>query len=81
MYNMNKCFEFISIIEAYGLMNLRFNGQTFTWCIQRVVVARVWKRLDKAIVKDRWLATISETTIDHLPTISSDHTNFYGNDP
>lgn len=81
MYNMNKCFEFISIIEAYGLMNLGFNSQTFTWCMQRVATTRVWKRLDKAIDKDRWLATIPETTIDNLPTVSSNHTHFYGNDP
>lgn len=50
MYNMNKSFEFISIIEACGLTDLGFNGQPFTWCNQRSAEARVWKRLDRAMV-------------------------------
>ncbi|KAH0775105.1 hypothetical protein KY290_012242 [Solanum tuberosum] len=45
-YNMNNSFEFIGVIEACGLTNLGYTGLPFTWCNQRDVEARVWKRLD-----------------------------------
>lgn len=51
-YNMNKSFEFISVIEACGLVNLGYSGQHFTWCNQRSEEHRVWKRLDRAMVND-----------------------------
>lgn len=76
LYNMNKSFDFISVIEAYGLIDLGFNGQPFTWCNQRAANPRVWKRLDRAMVNDRWLEIMPQTTIDHLPSVGSDHTPF-----
>ncbi|KAG5580344.1 hypothetical protein H5410_050971 [Solanum commersonii] len=42
-YNMNKSFEFISVIEASGLIDLGVDE------------ARVWKRLDRAMANDQWL--------------------------
>lgn len=74
MYNMNNCFDFISIIKTCRLTDLRFNGQTYTWCYQRAAEARVWKRLDREMVNNKWLEVMPQTTIDHLPAISSDHT-------
>lgn len=55
MYNMNNSFDFISIIETCGLIDLGFNGQPYTWCNQIITEARVWKRLDWAMVNDKWL--------------------------
>lgn len=35
IYNMNKSSEFISIIEACGLVYIGYYGHPFTWCNQR----------------------------------------------
>ncbi|KAG5586740.1 hypothetical protein H5410_047174 [Solanum commersonii] len=64
-YNMNKNFEFINVIEACGLTDLGFHGQKFTWCNHRDGEARIWKRLDRAMVNDKWT-----TGSDHCPLLS-----------
>ncbi|KAK4733755.1 hypothetical protein R3W88_008016 [Solanum pinnatisectum] len=73
-YNMNKSLEFISVIEACGLIDLGYTGLPFTWCNQRAAQARVWKRLDRAMVNDKWLEVMPLTTIEHLSFVGSDHT-------
>ncbi|WMV45632.1 hypothetical protein MTR67_039017 [Solanum verrucosum] len=72
-YNMNKSLDFITIIEASGLMDIGYSGQHYTWCNQRAAEAKVWKRLDRAMVNDKWLELMPQTTITHLPSIGSDH--------
>ncbi|XP_015168633.1 uncharacterized protein [Solanum tuberosum] len=72
-YNMNKSFEFLSVIEDCGLLDLGYNGSHFTWCNQRTEEARVWKRLDRAMVNDQWLENMPQSTISHLPFVGSDH--------
>ncbi|KAK4729629.1 hypothetical protein R3W88_022617 [Solanum pinnatisectum] len=71
-YNMKKSLEFIGIIEACGLLDLGFNGPKFTWSNQRGIQFRIWKRLDRAMVNDRWLQYMPHTSITHLPS-GSDH--------
>ncbi|XP_055814558.1 uncharacterized protein LOC129884254 [Solanum dulcamara] len=73
IYNMRKSFEFISIIEACGLQDLGFSGQKFTWYNQRGILSRIWKRLDRGMVNDKWLEVMPQTPITHLPTVGSDH--------
>ncbi|KAH0716651.1 hypothetical protein KY290_012911 [Solanum tuberosum] len=48
-YNMNKSFEFISVIEACGLIDLGYTGLPFAWCNRRDTQATVWKRLDRSM--------------------------------
>ncbi|XP_055822053.1 uncharacterized protein LOC129890541 [Solanum dulcamara] len=72
-YNMNKSFEFISVIEACGLTDLGFHGQQFTWCNKRDADARIWKRLDRAMVNDAWLEAMPVSTLNHLASTGSDH--------
>ncbi|KAK4731480.1 hypothetical protein R3W88_024468 [Solanum pinnatisectum] len=72
-YNMNKSLEFISMIEACGLIDLGYTGLPYTWCNQRNAQARVWKRLDRSMVNDKWLETMPQTTIEHLSSVGSDH--------
>lgn len=50
---MNKSSEFISSIESCGLVDIGYNGQPFTWCNQRDEGARMWKRLDRALVNHK----------------------------
>ncbi|KAG5580340.1 hypothetical protein H5410_050967 [Solanum commersonii] len=71
--NINKSFEFISVIEACGLTDLGFTGIPYTWCNQRTAQARVWKRLDRSMVNDKWLEVMPQTTIEHLSSVGSDH--------
>ena len=52
-YNINKSHEFLSIIEACGLMDMGYNGQNYTRCNHRKNGDRVWKRLDKGMVNDK----------------------------
>ncbi|XP_049399717.1 uncharacterized protein LOC125863742 [Solanum stenotomum] len=72
-YNMRKSLDFIGVIEACGLMDLGFNGPRFTWSNQRGINFRIWKRLDRAMVNDRWLKDMPQTNITHLPSVGSDH--------
>ncbi|XP_049348975.1 uncharacterized protein LOC125813529 [Solanum verrucosum] len=72
-YNMNKSLEFIGVIEAYGLTDLGYTGLPYTWCNQRDAEARVWKRLNKSMVNDKWLENLPQTTIENLSSVGSDH--------
>ena len=51
-------------------MDIGYSGQHYTWCNQR---SRVWKRLDRAMVNDKWLECMPQTTISHLPVVCSNH--------
>ncbi|XP_049410619.1 uncharacterized protein LOC125873814 [Solanum stenotomum] len=53
-YNMRKSLEFIVVIEAFGLMDLGFSGQKFTWYNKRGIHSRVWKILDRAMFLNCW---------------------------
>ncbi|XP_015170975.1 uncharacterized protein [Solanum tuberosum] len=56
-YNMNKSFDFIGVIE----------------CNQRDADARVWKRLDRSMVNDKWIEVMPQITIENLSSVGSDH--------
>ena len=49
------------MIEAFVLIDLGYTGIPFTWCNQRDANARVWKRLDRAMVNDNWLEHMPQT--------------------
>ncbi|KAK6780088.1 hypothetical protein RDI58_022272 [Solanum bulbocastanum] len=73
VYNMKKSLEFIGVIEACGLMDLGFSGPKFTWSNHRGINSRIWKRLDRAMVNDKWLQDMPHSNITHLPSVGSDH--------
>lgn len=54
-------------------MDLGFNGPKFTWSNQRGINFRIWKRLDEAMVNDKWLPDMPHTGITHLPYVGSNH--------
>ncbi|XP_019223633.1 PREDICTED: uncharacterized protein LOC109205377 [Nicotiana attenuata] len=65
--------EFLSMIEDCGLTDLGYYGPRYTWSNGRGPCSIVWKRLDRGLVNDNWLATFSATTISHLDSTGSDH--------
>lgn len=72
-YNIIKYFEFISVIEACGLIDLGYNGHQVIWSNLRGTNFRVRKRLDRGMVNDKWLEDMPHSTITYLPYIGSDH--------
>ena len=64
-YNMKKSFEFISIIEACGPIDLGLSGLKFTWCNKRGIAQRIWQRLDSDLVNDIWPESMLQTTGSH----------------
>lgn len=72
-YNMKKILDFISVIEGCGLIDLGFARQKYIWSNNREIMFSVWKRLDRAMVNDKWLELMPQTISTHLPTVSSDH--------
>lgn len=74
---MNKSLEFISIIEACGLVDMGYNGQHYKWCNHRKDGARIWKRLDRGMVNDKWLDRMPQSTITHLPSVGSYHSPLF----
>ncbi|XP_055825193.1 uncharacterized protein LOC129893811 [Solanum dulcamara] len=70
---MKKSHEFINIIETCGLQDLRFCGQRYTWSNHRGIFFRIWKRLDRGMVNDKWLEMMPQTSITHLPSVGLSH--------
>ncbi|KAK4722554.1 hypothetical protein R3W88_012787 [Solanum pinnatisectum] len=72
-HRANRCFDFISTMEACGLSDLGFVGPKFTWCNNRRPSKRIWKRLDRVFVNDLWAQSYHTNTIKHLARTGSDH--------
>lgn len=72
-YNINKSLEFIEIIDSCGLLDMGYSGHPYTWCNHRKDGARIWKRLDRGMINDKWMERMPQTTITHLPAVGSDH--------
>ncbi|OIT19367.1 hypothetical protein A4A49_42072, partial [Nicotiana attenuata] len=72
-YHINKSLELISMIEDCGLTDLGYYGPRCTWSNGRGPCSIVWKRLDRGLVNDSWLASNPATTITHLASVGSDH--------
>lgn len=62
-YNINKSLEFLSIIEACGLIDMGYIGQHYTWCNHRKDGATIWKRLDRGMSNDKWLEKMPHTVL------------------
>uniref|UniRef100_A0A8C0UC45 Reverse transcriptase domain-containing protein n=1 Tax=Cyanistes caeruleus TaxID=156563 RepID=A0A8C0UC45_CYACU len=72
-YQIKKSLEFLSMIEDCGLTDLGYYGSKYTWSNGRGPNSIVWKRLDRGLANDSWLAAHSATTITHLASAGSDH--------
>ncbi|WOL07127.1 reverse transcriptase [Canna indica] len=56
-----------------GLMEIKFEGNSFTWDNKRKGARRIQARLDKGLVNWEWIDMYSSNTIKHLNMIAFDH--------
>lgn len=54
MHRAQRCFNFISNMEACGLSDSGFVGPRYTWCNNRRHGKRIWNRFDRVLVSDLW---------------------------
>ncbi|OMO50810.1 reverse transcriptase [Corchorus capsularis] len=71
--NIGRCLSFSSMILTYGLIDLGFNGSSFTWVNKRKGLARVQERLDRALANSDWRLRFPDAIVQHLPRLHSDH--------
>ncbi|XP_060190835.1 uncharacterized protein LOC132620152 [Lycium barbarum] len=75
-YSLNKSIPFIDCLNDCGLSDMGFTGNAFTWCNERKEQEIIWKILDRVLANEKWDEDIGNTTIQHLPRLSSDHCPF-----
>lgn len=73
IHTTQRCFDFISTMEACGMTDIGFTGPRFTWCNKRSPSKRIWKRLDRVLINDHWSQRFPTNTIKHLIRTRSDH--------
>lgn len=66
--------KFREYLDYCDLIDLGFNGPTFTWTNQREVWGLIQERLDRAIANQRWILKFPSASLLHLPrNLASDH--------
>ena len=67
MRNFREC------LNEYGLFDLGFVGQRFTWCNGRFGEQRTLVRLDRVVADERWMELFPEAQVQHFSMSASDH--------
>ena len=67
MRNFRDCLSF------YGLTDLGFVGQRFTWCNERLGKQRTLVRLDRIVANEEWRRIFPEAMVHHVSMIASNH--------
>lgn len=65
------------MVQATGLNDLGFKGNSYTWANKRQGQAYVAARLDCALANANWLDNLDDPTVTHLPKLSSDHSPYF----
>ncbi|KAK1299747.1 putative ribonuclease H protein [Acorus calamus] len=65
--------EFNQASASARLIDIGFQGPRFTWSNNRLGLARISARLDRAFVNHDWLNLFNATSLLHLAFIGSDH--------
>lgn len=72
-HKMYKSIDFLNCMDNCGVTDIGFSGPKFTWCNNRRPSQRIWKRLDRVFINDKWANFFQNTTINHLARTGSDH--------
>ena len=67
-----KMKEFCDVLDEYGLMDLGYVRNKFTWGGKRVG-GLVLERLDRAVASNGWFSRFPGSKVQHLRTHSSNH--------
>ncbi|OMO51807.1 reverse transcriptase [Corchorus capsularis] len=71
--SIGRCLSFNGMILSCGLIDLGFNGPSFTWYNKRKGLARVQERLDRVLANANWRLLFPDAMVQHLPRLHSDH--------
>ncbi|KAM7514177.1 hypothetical protein LguiA_003760 [Lonicera macranthoides] len=72
-FNYQRVAKFNSMMNECRLIDLGWNGTSFTWMGKRRGGVIVKERLDIALTNEEWCINFSDTTVLHLLKILSDH--------
>lgn len=61
-----KSFDFVTTMEACGLIDVGYVGARYTWSNNRRPRKRIWKRLDRILVNDQWTQKFQHNYVRHL---------------
>jgi hypothetical protein len=64
---------FKSFIDRFGLIDLGFSGNPFTWSNNRRDTDLIKERLDRGLASSRWVHIFPSFSVLHFPAFSSDH--------
>ncbi|KAK9688833.1 hypothetical protein RND81_09G014300 [Saponaria officinalis] len=71
--NLSDILDFNACLLDCGLEDLSGAGCDFTWTNNQEGQARVWSKLDRALISTDWLAAFPSSTALFLPSGISDH--------
>lgn len=61
------------MVDDNGMIDLRFQGNPFTWTNKCNGRANIQERLDRALANAQWKLLFPNATVLHLPASQSDH--------
>ncbi|XP_011101564.1 uncharacterized protein LOC105179617 [Sesamum indicum] len=65
--------DFNACIENAGLLPLPMQGEWLTWHNRSATPRNLWKRLDRMMINDRWMARFPNASYSTLTPRTSDH--------
>lgn len=73
--NNNRVKLFWSCLQKYGLVDLDFKHQKYTWTNKkhRKRCQLIFERLDRCVANASWIKNFPNALIRHLPRTKSDH--------
>lgn len=71
--NNKRISFFRNIVNNGGLIDLGYNGPTYTWTNRRFASKPTFQRLDRCLANHLWCTLFPNTNVYHLPLIYGDH--------
>lgn len=65
--------HFSSFMDSFGMIDLGFSGNPYTWSNHRQGCSLIKERLDRGIATNNWIHLFPSFSITHLPAHTSDH--------
>lgn len=71
----NDIKEFRAFLRQSRMVDLDFQDPKYTWCNNHLGLARIWKRIDRALVSDYKMDLYFKSIVIHLTRFVSDHSS------